>query len=190
MKTAPTGYVPIKLIASGVNVDPLRRALYANPQLWNERKERTSALESPHYGLDDIWCRFADMATMREDGSHTSKWYPAADALPVRDLVFPLMSMMQGEQLGGVLITRIPAGAQCRPHVDPGWHAQHYDKFAIQIDAEPETQGFHFDGVTLRTKPGDVFWFDNAFTHWVTNEGAQDRITLIVCIRTERTGGL
>lgn len=190
MKTAPAGYTPIVKIAGGINVQPMRDALAANAHLWNQRPERTEHPDSPHHGLDDIWCRFADPGTVQADtGAHTSVWYPPADLLPVRDLVFPLMTMMRGEQLGGVLITRIPAGAECRPHVDPGWHAHHYDKFAIQIDADPETQAFHFDGHALRSAPGDCFWFDNHFTHWVTNEGTQDRITLIVCIRTERTKG-
>lgn len=189
MIAAPAGYVPIHRMAEGVDVGPLRAALAAHPELWNQRRERTAPEDSPHHGLDDIWPRYADPRTMQADGSHCSMWYPPADVLPVRDLVFRLMAAVQGEQLGGVLITRIPAGKQCRPHVDPGWHARHYDKFAIQIEADPASQAFHFEGHSLRTAPGDVFWFDNAYTHWVTNEGTQDRITLIACIRTERTKG-
>lgn len=185
---APHGYTPIVKIAGGINVQPLRDALAAHPELWNQQTARTESRDSPHHGLDDIWCRFADPATMRADGSHTSVWYPPADVLPVRDLVFPLMTAMRGEQLGGVLITRIPAGKTCRPHVDPGWHAKHYDKFAIQIEADPETQAFHFEGHALHSEPGDCYWFNNHFTHWVTNHGTKDRITLIACIRTERTG--
>jgi hypothetical protein len=188
MITAPKGYTPIVPITHGINVAPMREALAAHPELWNQRTERTAPEDSPHHDLDDIWCRFADMATMKDDGSHSSIWYQPANLLPVRDLVFPLMTSMRGEQLGGVLITRIPAGRRCRPHRDPGWHAKHYDKFAIQIDADPETQAFCFDGHELRTKPGDLYWFDNSLTHWVMNDGPYDRVTLIVCIRTERTG--
>ncbi|MEJ8813385.1 aspartyl/asparaginyl beta-hydroxylase domain-containing protein [Variovorax ureilyticus] len=117
----------------------------------------------------------------------TPVWFPSADVLPVRELVFPLMAAVQGERLGGVLITRIKPGQICKPHTDPGWHARYYDKFAIQIEAAPE-QAFHFEGQSLVTKPGDVFWFDNSHSHWVTNESQKDRITMIVCIRTERTG--
>lgn len=176
----------IRLVASGWPVDGLRAALAANPHLWDQQTARTSPEGSPHHGLSDIWARFADPKTMREDGSHDSVWYEAADALPVRDLVFPLMTMVRGERLGGVLITRIKPGQVCKPHTDPGWHARHYGKFAIQIDAAPE-QAFHFEQESLVTKPGDVFWFDNSHTHWVTNDSQRDRITLIACIRTERT---
>ena len=187
MVEAPFGYTPIQRIFTGAPVAPIAQALAAHPDLWNERTDRTAAEDSPHHGLDDIWARFADPRTMRADGSHDSVWYPPARLIPgLRGLVLDVMRRVDGTQLGGVLITRIPAGQQCKPHVDPGWHARHYQKFGIQIAADPETQAFHFAGHELRTAPGDVFWFDNAYTHWVTNEGPHDRITVIACIRTER----
>ncbi len=177
---------PIKLLTEGVDVSAMQQALAAHPELWNQNTGRTESTDSPHHGLDDIWVRYADPATMHEDGSHDSVWYPCADILPVRDLVFPLMSAVRGERLGGVLITRIKPGQICKPHTDPGWHARYYSKLAVQIEAAPE-QCFHFENASLVTKPGDVFAFDNSFTHWVTNDSQSDRITMIVCIRTERT---
>jgi hypothetical protein len=174
----------IRLLAEGAEVGAMLEALKRHPELWNERTERTAPADSPHRGVDDIWVRFADPATMREDGSHDSVWYPPADALPVRALVFPLMAAVRGERLGGVLITRIRAGQEVKPHIDPGWHARYYDKYAIQLAAGPD-QAFNFEDGSLVTKPGDVYWFDNAHVHWV-NKSDHDRITLISCIRTER----
>lgn len=176
----------IQLLMRGLDVSPFRRALDANPQLWDQQTERTAPEDSPHHGLSDIWARYADPATVKPDGSHESVWYAPADVLPVRPLAQFLMAQFWGERLGGVLITRIKPGQVCKPHTDPGWHARYYDKYAVQIAAAPG-QVFHFDDQHLATEPGDVFWFDNAHTHWVTNESDQDRITLIACIRTERT---
>lgn len=176
---------PIKLLERGVDVQPMRAALELHPELWDQETSRTAPVDSPHHGLSDIWARFADPATMQPDGSHDSIWYPPADLLPVRDIVFPLMACVRGERLGGVLITRIKPGQICKPHIDPGWHARYYSKFAVQIAAAPR-QAFHFEGHTLATAPGDIFCFDNSNTHWVTNESESDRITMIVCIKTER----
>ncbi|MDM0007892.1 aspartyl/asparaginyl beta-hydroxylase domain-containing protein [Variovorax sp. J22G73] len=176
---------PVKLLERRVDVQPICAALELHPELWDRHTARTSPAYSPHHGLSDIWARFADPATMQPDGSHDSIWYPPADVLPVRDIVYPLMADVRGERLGGVLITRIKPGQLCKPHTDPGWHARYYDKFAVQIAAAPE-QAFHFKGHTLVTAAGDVFWFDNSHTHWVTNESDTDRITMIVCIKTER----
>ena len=175
---------PIRLLTEGVNVAPMQQALADHPELWDQNKGRTEPEDSPHHGLSDIWARYADPATMRSDGAHDSVWYPCADLLPVRDLVYPLMAAVRGDRLGGVLITRIKPGQVCKPHTDPGWHARYYQKFAVQIEAAPR-QAFHFVGQSLVTKPGDVFWFDNSFTHWVTNDSQTDRITMIVCIKTE-----
>ena len=62
----------IRLISCGWNMGALRAALRENPQLWDQRTERTAPEDSPHHGLSDIWVRFADPETMREDGSHDS----------------------------------------------------------------------------------------------------------------------
>ena len=175
----------IQLLTQGVNVAPMLWALRARPELWDTNTSRTEDPASPHHGLSDIWARYAAPGV---DGSqpHESVWLPAADALPIRELVYPLMGLVNGVQLGGFLITRIPPGAECKPHTDPGWHARYYDKFAIQLESAPG-QAFCFDRERLESKPGDVYFFDNAFTHWVENPTPFERITAIVCIRTEAT---
>ncbi len=173
----------IAKITGGLNVAPLLWALQANPQLWNAHDQRTADETSPHNEVDDIWARYS--ATPKEPGPHESVWYQAAAVLPIRELVYPLMQFVQGERLGGVLITRIKAGKRCNPHKDDGWHARYYDKFAIQVQSAPG-QFFCFEGEKLEPMPGDVYTFDNAHTHWVTNDTPHDRITLIVCIKTDK----
>lgn len=173
----------IRKIAEGMNVAPLWWALAQHPELWDQHTERTADPASPHAGLHDIWARYCP-TDQDASGPHDAVWYPAADLIPVREMVYPMMAGLQGDRLGGVLITRIPAGKTCKPHFDKGWHADHYQKFGVQIASAPG-QFFCFEGETLETKPGDVFWFDNAFTHWVTNDTQHDRITMIVCLRTD-----
>lgn len=173
----------IAKIADGANVAPLLWALQANPQLWNADQQRTKDDISPHREVDDIWVRYS--ATPTEPGPHESVWYLAAALLPVREIVYPLMQFVRGERLGGVLITRIRAGCECKPHHDDGWHARYYDKFAVQVQSAPG-QRFCFEGVSLEPQPGEIYTFDNAHTHWVTNPTEYDRITLIVCIKTDK----
>jgi hypothetical protein len=175
----------IEKIAVGLNVAPMLWALQANPQLWNEYGQRTKDPASPHHEVDDIWLRYAEPELASQPGPHESVWYPSAKLLPVDDLVFPLMQFVKGERLGGVLITRIRAGKECKPHHDNGWHARYYDKFAIQLQSAPG-QKFCFDNEELEPMPGDVYTFDNAHTHSVVNPTEHDRVTMIVCIRTEK----
>ena len=175
----------ICLLDSGLQVAPIYWALQQHPELWNQNTTRTADPASPHHGLDDIWARYGDPARAVDGAPHDSFWWPAADLLGIKPMCLDLMRAVEGVELGGVLITRIPAGKECKPHMDPGWHARRYDKFAVQITSAPG-QRFCFEGESLEPKPGDLYWFDNQFTHWVTNPTAYERVTMIVCIRKER----
>lgn len=174
----------IKLIASGWDVGPILWQLHSHPELWNQHTARTESSDSPHHGLDDIWARFGDAARAQDGAAHQARWYPAAELLGIRQMCHDLVHMVHGTELGGVLITRIPPGAKCRPHTDPGWHARYYEKFAVQIASAPG-QRFCFEDQSLETRPGDVYWFDNQHLHWVDNDTPYERISMIVCIKRE-----
>jgi len=179
----------MQLLLKGVDVSGLVQELHKKPFLWNQQKARLE--QYAHNGLDDIWVRYNDFSNYNGDlaefnNEHEAVWYPAYSALPqIKDIVFDVMRLVEGERLGGVLITRIPAGCTCQPHVDGGWHAEHFDKFALQI-AAAEGQAFHFEEGSLETETGDLYWFNNQETHWVTNESDEDRITMIICIETNK----
>tara|TARA_R110000868_G_scaffold199448_2_gene446100 strand:+ start:9778 stop:10305 length:528 start_codon:yes stop_codon:yes gene_type:complete len=173
----------IKLMGEGTDVSRIYWALLNNPQLWNKNTARTQNPTSPHHELDDIWIRYGDV-DQDPTKPHDAKWHAPADILGVKDVCLDVMRAMGGSILGGVLITRIPPGAQCKPHADKGWHADAHDKFALQITSAPG-QRFHFEGESLETKPGDLFWFDNQYTHWVTNDTPYERVTMIICVRKE-----
>lgn len=173
----------IRLITQGLNVAPIYWALQRHSSLWNQHTSRTESKDSPHHELDDIWARFGAPGV---DASqpHDSVWYPCADVLGIKPMCLDIMRGINGVELGGVLITRIPAGKECKPHIDPGWHARRYEKYAVQITSAPG-QEFCFEDQKLETKPGDLFWFDNQYTHWVTNPTEYERVTMVICIRME-----
>ena len=180
------------------DVAPIVNALERNPDLWNSIGDRRrEEINSPHREAPDIWVRYnsydriADRVHFNDE--HIPVWYPAWDKLPeLKPIVFDLMQRVQGEILGGILITKVPAGKKVYPHVDTGWHVDYYDKFYIQLAG---AEGCDFcvageDGVVERFTPktGQVYLFDNRNPHWVDNDSAVDRMTLIVCIRTQMFG--
>lgn len=166
-----------------IDVTGLQWALKEHPELWDQNTARTAPETSPHHGLSDIWARFAPPGV---DGSqpHDSTWYDSPLLPILKPMARELMSLAHGKKLGGVLITKIPPGALCKKHCDPGWHAREYEKVAVQVQSAP-LQEFHFNGQSLVTKPGDIFWFDNAHEHWVTNDSQLPRVTAIFCIKTD-----
>lgn len=174
----------LRLITSGAVVAPIYWALQQHPELWNEHDARTTPPDSPHRELDDIWVRYGEPDRARDGLPHDASWYPGADVLQVRGLCYDVMRHVQGVELGGVLITRIPPGATCYPHVDSGWHASRYNKFGVQITSAPG-QTFHVEDEVLETRPGDIFQFDNSFSHWVLNPTNYERVTMIVCVRQD-----
>jgi hypothetical protein len=172
-------------IATGWDITPLLLDLKRHPFLWNAHRERTVAVGTPHSQVDDIWVRYNPAGGTDQHTPHDSVWYPAYSYLPgLRPIIRGLMHAVGGERLGGVLITRIPPGGQVLPHCDNGWHAEYYDKFAVQVASHPQQAFCYADG-ELATAPGDVYWFNNQESHWVRNDSPVERITLIVCIRPE-----
>lgn len=172
----------IRKLCSGIPIEPVQRALALHPELWNEHRQRTSRADSPHRDISDIFVRYAADPNMQ--GPHDSVWYPCADMIHVKPLVYDLMRFVEGDRLGGVLITKIPAGKSVLPHIDKGWHAETYRKFCIQIDSVPGQQ-FVVEDEALESEPGDLYEFRNEYLHHVTNPTESDRISMIVCIQTE-----
>lgn len=177
-------------------VADLKNEILNQPDLWNRNTERTYTQASPHSMVSDIWARFNDVTKYRESGDfstindeHDSVWYPEAYRLPsLRKIVFDLMHEVDGERLGGVLITKVAPGGKIGRHTDKSWHAKYYSKFYIPIQNE-EGARFHFDSGVIKPKEGDAYWFDNSCPHWVENDSGIDRIALIVCIKTDQYYG-
>ena len=178
----------IRLVASGVDVKPLQEQLQAHPELWNQHRERTEFYGTPHGDVSDIWVRYNAWANYTGDwpafhNEHESAWYPVVHTIPaVWSLVRKVVRHVGGGKLGGVLITKIPPGGEVAPHIDGGWHASHYGKYAVQLQGNAQ-QVFGFEDSELRPEPGDLYTFDNSKLHWVKNDSDSDRMTLIVCIR-------
>lgn len=148
---------------------------------WNLLPLRTG-FNSPHRECDDIWMRYQS-SDKRPDGSFDCDWYDIAADLPaVMYLCSAVYAYTQATECGGVLVTRIPAGKQVYPHTDHGWHAERYEKIAVQI-AGNKDQSFCFEDGHLSPETGEVFTFNNQAKHWVLNDSDEDRITLIICLR-------
>jgi hypothetical protein len=180
----------IRHLESGFDVSGLQASLAENPELWDAHKMRTDAYHSPHNSVSDIWVRYNAWDNFTGDipafnAEHVSEWYPCITKIPeVWSLSRKVFHRVGGKELGGVLITRIPPHGEVKPHIDHGWHADYYEKFAIQVKSNKE-QAFCFEDNKLHPLPGDLYTFDNSKLHWVTNPTDEERITLIICIKRE-----
>lgn len=172
-----------------VNVAPLRACLNDNPHLFGEHQERKATYD--HQEMVDIWARYNAYENFDPNnraafnGEHDSVWYPNSVHLTgLRPVVFQIMQAVQGERLGGVLITKLPPGGKIKRHTDSGWHAGYYSKFYVAVQNPPGAL-FGFDDGIISAQDGEVWWFDNSKPHWVENATQFDRIAMIVCIKTD-----
>jgi hypothetical protein len=179
-------------VTESLDVLPLQKELLDNYDEFDKYEYRRTFPNSPHAQMQDIWARYNDVRPFEAKGSlegfeaeHDSIWYPVIDKIPsVKKVVFDLMRIVDGERLGGVLITKLPANGHIARHTDAGWHAQYYDKFYVPI-LNAKGSIFGFDDGVIDPELGQAWWFDNSNPHWVDNESDTDRIAMIVCIRTE-----
>ena len=182
-------------IFSGLDISKARVEIESNAHLFGElsaRKEIGPVMAQ----MDDIWLRYGDISEMLKTGDysgiakeHDSIWLK--DLPECKKLCFKVMSLVDGERLGGVLITKLPIGAEMLPHTDKGWHAEYYDKYYVPIENEAGSI-FGFDEGDINPELGDVWAFDNSYMHWVKNNSKSERIAMIICIKQNKytKGGL
>lgn len=173
---------------------PLLHQVQLNPELWDKFRLRTEHQMTPHKAVNDIWLRFQDLRPY-QDGKdpkaleqvvdeHESIWYPAVRKLTAaRKLCFDMMAKVEGERLGRVLITKLAPGKRIDPHVDGGAHAAYFSRYHLVLQAFPGSD-FRCGDEKVYMAPGTVWWFKNSVEHEVVNNGADDRIHMIVDIRT------
>lgn len=176
------------LIDRDVPVQPLLGQIDAHPELWGSRGARQRGA-SPHRDASDIWLRYMDPELLgRHDirQPHESVWYPEARVL---DGVFPIVKRLDVAlpvwlELGGVLLTRIPAGKEVFWHNDRGpWHAEYYDlKLWLPLRANEGCVN-HVEDESMVWRVGEVWHHSNMLSHRVENRGETERICLIVCFR-------
>ena len=170
---------------------PLVHQIQQNPSLWDQNKLRTTHELTPHKEVSDIWIRFNDLSKYLETGEnaaiideHESIWYPGSEVLwTVKPIIFGLMAKVSGVRLGRALITKVKPGGKIYPHVDGGSHAAYYQRYHCVLQGLPGSL-FRAGTEEFAMLTGQIWWFDNAVEHEVTNNSVDDRIHLIVDIAT------
>lgn len=176
-----------KLIAEGLNVQPLLDKLAAQPELWTRITDRQNFPGSPHKDTETIYLRWA------KDRSLMGGWYDltqedhfetiAALAPEVFDLLAVSIEKILGAtkqwdvNVGRVILTKMKPGGRITPHVDEGPYADRYDRFHVCLSGASQL----FCGGEVESMiPGHLLWFNHKREHSVVNNCGQERIHLII----------
>jgi len=178
-----------QLLGRNVNVIPLAVQIQRQPHLWREDTYLRDYPQGPFQDVETIFLRFPPASVTELQRSqrdpHECIWMDGMLHLPaVRPLIFALMSQVEGERLGRVMINRIRPGGRIYPHADTPEHAQYWDRFHYVVASSPGVV-FRCGEEDVQMQTGDVWWFQNALEHEVINNSGQDRMHLIIDIRTQ-----
>lgn len=182
-------------IACNFDVIPLQIALRRMPGLFGKYNQRCEG-DSPHRESTDIWVRYNSIENVTKikkqlnsdhpaNKEHRPVWYPAYYQLPdLRKIVFDLMRIVEGEELGTILLVKIPPKKQIYTHTDGAWSAEYYEKYYIPIQSYCGTF-FNFPDGSIIPQLGDVYWFNNSVPHNAVNDSNEDMVMLIITIRSD-----
>jgi Aspartyl/Asparaginyl beta-hydroxylase len=167
---------------------PLALAIARKPDLWNQHTFRTTYENTPHANADDILLRYSAPKVTNPDKVRNDfelHTYPAWHELPeARPVIFNLLRRFEGIALGRVVISRIPPGGVILPHADNyGDYVQDGARFHAVVQGLPGSK-FHCGGETVQMLSGSVWWFDHKEMHSVENHSADDRVHLMIDIRS------
>lgn len=176
-------------LASGVNMTPLMVQIARQHDLWKADTYLRDYPQGPFEDVETIFLRFPPASvTELERGSkdqHECVWMDGALHLPAaRALIFSLMTTVEGERLGRVMLNKIRPGGRIFPHADTPVHAEYYSRYHYVVQSSPGVI-FQVADESVHMITGDVWWFDNKQVHSVTNNSAEDRIHLIIDIKCQ-----
>lgn len=194
------------ILTRNQDVNPLVLAIKRRPELWQADTFLRHYPQGPFGETEAIMLRFPVIATgLTEEeiqaykenrlpghDQHESVDQPAYKVLhEARPLVMGLMARVGGERLGRVIINKIKPGGRIFRHADTPEHANYYTRFHIVLQGNPgavlRCGDFAGDKAeTFNMVTGDVFWFNNKLEHEVFNNSNDDRISMVVDIRTSR----
>lgn len=183
-------------LAHDVDILPLLLAIKRRPELWKEDTYLRDYPQGPFNQIESIMLRFPVKSVHETEAellNHLSTYdqhenvdQPAYALLPeARPIVMGLMTRVGGERLGRVMINKIAPGGQIFPHVDTKAHTDYYSRFHVVLQSQPGVD-FRAGDEHVYMATGEAWWFQNAEEHEVINNSADDRIHMIVDIRTSR----
>lgn len=175
-------------LAANVNVTPLMVQIQRQPELWKADTYLRDYPQGPFEDVETIFLRFPPASVSElergQKDQHECVWMDGMLHLTAAKLlIFSLMSQVDGERLGRVMINKIRPGGVIYPHADTPVHATYWDRFHFVLNSSPGCL-FRCGDERVEMRTGDCWWFQNANEHEVQNNSGDDRVHLIVDVRT------
>lgn len=186
-------------LLSTADVNLLMLNIKRHPELWKEDTFLRDYPQGPFGEIESIMLRFPEKRVFQQEeelekykrgesqfDQHESVDCSAFNILTeARQMVFGLMTLVQGERLGRVMINKIKPGGRIFPHSDSPEHTSYYTRFHVVLQSAAGCI-LRAGDEQLEMKTGDVFWFDNKQEHEVINNSAVERLSMVIDIKVRK----
>jgi hypothetical protein len=175
---------------ASIDPTPLVQQIIRQPMLWKADTYLRDYPQGPFGDTETIFLRFPPASVTELERStkdqHECVWMDGWLHLPAaRAIVFGLMAQVEGERLGRVMINKLRPGGRIFPHADTPAHAEYWDRFHVSLQSGPGCN-FRCGDETVYMRPGQVWWFQNSHEHEVVNNSDDERIHMVIDVRTQR----
>lgn len=165
-----------KLIAEGIDPQPVLEALASVPELWDEVTIRQDYEGSAHKDTKCIFLRApVSFDNVLDCIGSVATPYVGRIGSPIIELMHKLVEGVGIRELGRVMLVKLRPGGVITPHTDEGAYARYFSRFHFVLSG-----GCRFvvgeDDVPMT--PGELWWFNHQRPHYVMNRDT-DRIHLI-----------
>src|SRR5271167_2721975 len=164
-------------------VDSLMGAVIENDAMFGDVTFRQDHLKSPHRGTETIYLRWPRKFDA-ESALHSLEVFdqPAMKIRMFSKYIEGLERILDNA-IARAIIVKMHPGAVITPHIDQGAHAEATTRYHLALKTNPYAW-LRSGGQTYHIERGELCWFDKHSLHEGANNGATDRIHLIVdCAR-------
>lgn len=149
---------------------PAIAELDANKPLWSLHRERQSFPGSAHHDTEVIFLRGPEHFTKESYFSIPSfDFEDEIQALPLLwDLACTMFKILQGKELGRVLIVRLKPLGEIDEHQDQGDYADYFQRAHLCLTADAHDYLACGDE-SIAMLPGELWWFNHHLTHFGEN---------------------
>ena len=170
-------------VATGIVFTPVLLQVFRCEDLWDKKHIRDAwEKHVPDIDVSEMLVRYTRGAD--ETNELICEWKPPALRLQAaKDLALTVMASLRGEQLGRVIITRLAPGKVIPSHADIiGDYSKFFTRFHIPLQSD-EGVVFQCGDEEQHMAVGNLYWFNHALPHSITNYSGSDRINLIIDVR-------
>lgn len=166
-------------LMQNASVQPTLASIMRQPELWDTNTLRTTIQGGPHSQISDILLRFGE-ANLTGLLCHD---LPAMrDVFGAKSLALDVMRLVNGDQMGRVMVTRLKPGGRIDAHADEGEYAEFYSRYHLVLQGHPGSI-FRCGNESVQMMTGELWWFESHLEHEVLNNSSEDRIHMIIDAR-------